>query len=58
MSSTIATLQRLTAAYGGLAAAAGWYLTRPPTPIKPMHIFPIYADTKAMTWSDYAVCRP
>jgi hypothetical protein len=27
-------------------------------PIDPAQTFPVLSDTKVLTWSDYAVCRP
>jgi hypothetical protein len=29
-----------------------------PKPIVPIQNFPVYFDSKVLTWADYAVCRP
>lgn len=49
-----------------LSTASFWGAYRSPVPvpapqpkrIHPFETFPIYEDTKVMTWCDYAVCRP
>jgi hypothetical protein len=41
--------------FGGVAAYMAQYV---PPPIQPKHTFAVYEDTKVITWTALAVCRP
>lgn len=57
MSILPSALRELVWVYSGvLAAYQPSHWSKPP--IEPRQTFPVYEDSKVMTWRGYAVCRP